>query len=244
MTPAARALAQRIVSADALFKESLFEASFESAHALLNEVVVEVAGDRTSQWRAELLGLVGRCALQLDRLDEALTATRDAIRGIHDLHDENLWPFLQGLRENLLTILAALEPRPADGEQTDLLSHRALRRRILRAQSLTDRYRFAQSIELLEPLLRGLQTLAPLPSGPPAPAEPADVRLWYLPRVQGLLGFNWFHRGDLGRAGALTVDAIETSRALGDRTGVRVYGASLERVERGEGVQALPGDGQ
>ena len=243
MTPAARALAQRIVSADALFKEGRFEASFESAHALLNEVVAEVAGDRTSQWRAELLGLVGRCALQLDRLDEALTATRDAIRGIHDLHDDSLWPFLEGLRENLLTILAAREPRPADGEETDLLSHRALRRRILRAQSLTDRYRFAQSIELLEPLLRGLQTLAPVPSGPPAPAEPADVRLWYLPRVQGLLGFNWFHRGDLARARALTVDAIETSRALGDRTGVRVYGASLERVERGEGVQALPGKG-
>ena len=116
MTPAARALAQRIVSADVLFKEGRFEASFESAHALLDEVVVEVAGDRTSQWRAELLGLVGRCALHLDRLDEALTATRDAIRAIHDLHDDSLWPFLEGLRENLLTILAAQEPRPADGE--------------------------------------------------------------------------------------------------------------------------------
>ena len=117
------------------------------------------------------------------------------------------------------------------------MSHRALRRRILRAQSLTDRYRFAQSIELLEPLLRGLQTLAPVPSGPTAPAEPADVRLWYLPRVQGLLGFNWFHRGDLARARALTLDARETSRALGDRTGVRVYGVSLARVERGEGCR-------
>jgi hypothetical protein len=235
MTPAARALAQRIVSADVLFKECRFEASLESAHALLKEVdvEVEVAGDRASQWRAELLGLVGRCALQLDRPDQALTATRDAIRGIHDLHDDTLWPFLEGLRENLLTILAALEPRPANREKTDLLSHRELRRRILRAQSLTDRYRFAQSIELLEPLLRGLQTLAPVPSGPRAPAEPADVRLWYLPRVQGLLGFNWFHRGDLERARALSVDAVETSRALGDRTGVRVYGASLETVERG-----------
>ena len=40
MTPAARALAQRIVNADVLFKEGRFEASFESAHALLNEVVV------------------------------------------------------------------------------------------------------------------------------------------------------------------------------------------------------------
>ena len=42
----------------------------------------------------------------------------------------------------------ALEPREREIE--DRLSHRAVRRQILRAQSLTDRYRFAQSIELLE----------------------------------------------------------------------------------------------
>jgi tetratricopeptide (TPR) repeat protein len=228
MTPAARALAQRIVDADALFKEGQFDASYESARALLHEVNVEVAGDRAAQWRAELLGLAGRCALHLGRLDEALTATRDAIRGIHDLHDDKLWPLLEGVRENLLTILAAREPRDADGEAA--MSHRALRRQILRAQSLTDRWRFTQSLDVLEPLLRGLQALGPLTSD--SSAAPADVRLWYLPRVQGLLGFNWFHRGDLARAKALTSAAIETCRALGDRSGERAYAASLERVEK------------
>ena len=71
-----------------------------------------------------------------------------------------------------------------------------------------------------------------------APAEPSDVRLWYLPRVQGLLGFNSFHRGDLARARALTVEAMETSRALRDRTGVRV-----QRGEFGEGGEGRGGAG-
>jgi tetratricopeptide (TPR) repeat protein len=231
MTPATRALAQRFREADALFKDGRFDDSYQSASALLNEVTAEVAGDRATQWRAELRNLVGRCALQLGRLDEALAVTREAIRGIHDLHDDRLWPFLEGLRENLLTVLAALEPQ--EREIDDPLSHRAVRRQILRAQSLTDRYRFAQSIERLEPLLRGLQAVGPLPSGPEPPAEPSDPRLWYLPRVQGLLGFNWFHCGELARARVLTDEAIETSRRLGDWSGVRVYRASLEKVVAG-----------
>ena len=96
--------------------------SYQSARVLVNEVTAEVAGDRAAQWRAELRNLVGRCALQLGRLDEALAATREAIRGIHDLHDDRLWPFLEGLRENLLTVLAALEPQEREIE--DPLSHR------------------------------------------------------------------------------------------------------------------------
>ncbi|HEX6703717.1 MAG TPA: hypothetical protein VF169_03070 [Albitalea sp.] len=226
MTPATRALAERIVAADRLFASGQFEACHEAARALLDELG-SAAGDPQRQWRAELLGLVGRSALQLGRLDEALAATREALQGLHALDNDALDPLLQGLRENLMTILAARE----SPDDAGVVGHRAVRKQILYAQALTNRCRFAQSIDVLQPLREGLQSLGTLPSGERPPAEPGDVRLWYLPRVLGLLGFDWFHRGDLAEAKALTAQAVSACRALGDTMGERVYQASLATMD-------------
>jgi hypothetical protein len=231
VTTEVRQLAGRIVDADRLFSLGRFEDSLRSARALLMEVT-SVPGRRGEQWRAELLGLAGRGALHLYRLEEALEATRAALHGIHALQDETLEPLLDGLRENLLTILAALESPVSDRAATAPPVHRELRSQIVRAQALTDRYRFSRSIETLEPLVSRLEPLGQLPASAMPSPEPVDARLWYLPRMLGLLGFNWFHCANLGRARALTDLAIDASRALGDRTGERVYRATLDCIDR------------
>jgi len=231
VTPDVQQLANRIVHADRLFALGQFEDSLQSARALLGEVTA-VPGRRGDQWRAELLGLVGRSALHLYHLDEALEATRAALHTVHALQDETLDSLLDGFRENLLTILAALESPVSAGDAAAPLAHRELRTQIVRAQALTDRYRFAQSIETLEPLVSRLESLGELPTSATPPPEPVDPRLWYLPRMLGLLGFNWFRRADLVRSRALTGLAIGASRALGDRTGERAYQASLDWIDR------------
>jgi tetratricopeptide (TPR) repeat protein len=236
VTPDIQQLANSIMYADQLFKLGRFDDSLQSARALL-DVVTALPGERGGQWRAEVLGLVGRNALQLGRLDEALQSTRAALHAVHALHDERLNRLLDGYRENLLTILAALEDAEADADAR--VTHRALRAQILRAQALTDRFRFAQSIDILEPLASRVRSLGTLPDGPPPP-EPSDTRLWYLPRVLGLLGFNWVHRNDSTQAEALTRSAVDTSRALGDRMGERIYLANLTWIEE----EMAPGDSQ
>jgi hypothetical protein len=228
--PAAHALAQRIVAANELFERGAFEECYRLAQELRGDVSAAETPYRES-WQAQLYGLIGKSSLRLARLDDALDATREALQRVQALNDARLDSLLEAYRENLLTVLAALESPDVVDDRSHALAHRTIRRTILRAQALTDRFRYMQSIEALEPLHDGLSPL--LPASVPLPAEPADVRVWYLPRVLGLLGFNWFHRGDLARATALTADALATSRALGDKTGVRVYAASLARMSGG-----------
>jgi hypothetical protein len=228
MTPEDRALAERIVAANQLFDAGEFPACYESSRGLLDDVTAASTGYRDA-WRAQLLGLIGKSALQMVRLDEALTATRAALQGVRDLNDEGLYSLLYGYRENLLTILAALEPPAIVEDDSQPLAHRTIRRTIIRAQSLTDRFRFDRSTEALEPLREGLGALT-VPEAGSRRAEPDDVRVWYLPRVLGLLGFNCFYRGDLARAKALTVEAVDLSRVLDDRMGARVYEANLARM--------------
>jgi hypothetical protein len=226
MTPADQALADRIVAADQLFKDGRFEECYQAARGLLNEIAAGGAAHHES-WRAQLLGLIGKSALHMSRVEEALDSTREALQRIHDLDDNRLYPLLDGYRENLLTIQAALEPPEIVNNQSQPLAHRAIRRAIIHAQSLTDRFRFDQSIAALEPLRETLRSL-PLPET--GGREPNDLRVWYLPRVLGLLGFNWYLRGDPGRGRTLTAEALDLSRTLGDRIGVRVYEANLARM--------------
>jgi tetratricopeptide (TPR) repeat protein len=228
MTP--DTLPEQIAGADQLFNAGEFAECYRVAHGLLDEVAVAETPYRES-WRAQLLGLIGKSALQLSLLDDALAATREALQRVHALNDGRLDPLLEGYRENLLTVLAALESPDVVDDRSQTLAHRTIRRTILRAQALTDRFRFDQSTEALGPLLDSLRPL--LPATGQSLAEPDDVRVWYLPRALGLLGSNWFHRGDLPRAQALTAEALEASRALGDRTGVRVYAANLARASGG-----------
>ena len=219
-------LARRIVDADGLFTAGRFDESQAASRELLREID-PVPSPLREQWRGELLGLIGRNALQLRAFDEALEATRTALQLMHALHDDDAHWFFEALRENLLTVLAAMDGGPPPDGGT-LPGHRALRHRIVWAQTLTDRHRFARSSDILDPLLAALLTEAggdAIGSGPVV--EPADARVLYLPKVLGLLGFNWFHRGDLKRAEELTARAIAVSRLLDDRTGERVYGASL-----------------
>jgi len=229
-------LARRIVDADGLFTAGRFHESHAASRELLREID-PVPSPLREQWRGELLGLIGRNALQVGAFDEALDATRTAIQMMHALNDDAAHWFVEALRENLLTVLAATDGGPP-AEGGALPGHRELRRLIVQAQSLTDRHRFARSTDILEPLLAALLTEAggdAIGSGPMV--EPADARVLYLPKVLGLLGFNWFHRGDLERAEDLTGRAIAVSRSLDDRTGERVYGASLAwiRSRRAEG---------
>ena len=83
--------------------------------------------------------------------------------------------------------------------------------------------------------LRGLQSLGPLPSDGAPPAEPLTPVFGICREYWGCLASTGFtvHAGDLERAKALTGKSIEASRALGDRTGERVYRASLASIERG-----------
>jgi hypothetical protein len=228
--PEFQPVARRIIEADHLFTSGRFHESRTAARQLLGEIH-EVPSPQAEQWRGELLGLIGRNALQLREFDEALEATHTALQTIHALHDATTHWFFEALRENLLTVLAAMDGgRPTDGAA--LPGHRELRQRIVRAQNLTDRHRFARSIEILEPLLTGLLKDAGgdgcIESEPVV--EPPDARVLYLPKVLGLLGFNSFHRGELDRAKDLTERAITVSRSLDDRTGERVYAASLEWI--------------
>src|SRR5262245_4324854 len=108
MTVDIQQLANAIRYADSLFTIGRFEDCLQTSRRLLT-VVTAVPGRQGEQYRAELLGLVGRSALQLGGLDEALPATRDALHAIYALQDERLDRLLDGFRENLLTILAALE---------------------------------------------------------------------------------------------------------------------------------------
>ena len=226
MTPDDQALADRIVAADQLFKASRFEECYQAARALLNETAAGGAAHHES-WRAQLLGLIGKSALHMSRIEEALDSTREALQRIHDLDDDRLYPLLDGYRENLLTIQAALEPAESADDESQPFAHRAIRRAIIRAQSLTDRFRFDQSIAALEPLR---DTLRALPIPETGRREPTDLRVWYLPRVLGLLGFNWYLRGEPEKARTLTSEALDLSRTLGDRIGVRVYEANLARM--------------
>ena len=227
-----RGIAERIREADRLFvDDARFDESLRAARQLLDEIGA-VPSPPGGQWRAELLGLAGRSALQLGRTVEARDATTAALQIVHDMRDGSLSPLVEMFRENLLTALAALEtPTPTDDDSTPP-SHRELRTRIVRAQKLTDRHRFVRSIEILEPLLARLRPQAgdePTRSEPSG--EPADPRLLYLPKILGLLGFNWFHQGERERSRALTEQAIVACRSLGDRSGERVYGASLAWID-------------
>ena len=226
MTAGDRGLADRIVAASELFETGDFSACHDAARRLLDEVSV-VQGDQREPWRAQLLGLIGKSALHLARLDEALTSTQAALQGVRALNDARLYPLLDGYRENLLTILAALEPPAIDDDSAQPLAHRTIRRAILHAQALTDRFRFERSLGVLEPLRERLHAL----TGPDQASPHGDVRVWYLPRVLGLAGFNWFRHGDRQRARARTTEALELSRALDDRTGTRVYTANLARID-------------
>lgn len=228
MTPEDRAFADRIVAANQLFGAGDFPACYEASRGLLDEITT-AGSDYRDAWRAQLQGLIGKSALQTSRLDEALASTRAALQGVRDLNDERLYPLLDGYRENLLTVLAALESPVIVDDRSQPLAHRTIRRAVIRAQSLTDRFRFEQSIEVLDPVAGGLRALSQ-PAEAPSQTEPEDVRVWYLPRVLGLLGSNWFYRGELARARALTREALELSRVLDDRIGVRVYEANLARM--------------
>jgi hypothetical protein len=225
MTSADQAYAERITAADRLFQAGDFAECYQEARGLLNDIPAD--HPHHEAWRAQLLGLIGKSALHMSSLDEALGSTRAALQKVNDLEDDRLYPLLDGFRENLLTVQAALEPPEIVDDRSQPLAHRAIRRAILRAQSLTDRFRFDQSIATLEPLREGLRAL-PIPES--ARHEPEDLRVWYLPRVVGLLGFNWYLRGETARATALTEEALDLSRALGDRIGVRVYEANLARM--------------
>ncbi|WP_270888832.1 hypothetical protein [Pedococcus sp. 5OH_020] len=237
MTDPDEELRERIVTANQLFEEGEFAACYEAAHALLDQLTAEVI--RYEAWRAQLFGLIGKSALQLSLSDEALAATREALHRVEALNDDALYPLLEGYRENLLTVLAAREP-PEDLDDPSLpLSHRTIRRDIIRAQSLTDRFRFVRSIDVLEPLRDGLTPLTG-GIGTSSSAEPDDVRVCYLPRVLGLLGLNWFLRGEPAQATDLTAAALELSRRLGDLTGVRVYQTNLTQMGRADARNGAP----
>jgi tetratricopeptide (TPR) repeat protein len=187
--------------------QQLNEASrYPESNALLLRTLGEMrssSGSAIDSLRPKVYGTLGANYFHLNDIEQATRYTELALQDCVRAGDR------EGVRTysaNFQTLVSA-NPHSASAK---------IRRAITAAQGLSDALRHEESNAVL------LEALGALGGEGPAQA--------YRPKLEGLLGTNYFRLGDLHKAREHTERAVEGCKQAGDDEGVRIYSENLRVI--------------
>lgn len=179
---------------------------YQESNAALLKILDEMQGSLGSaidDSRPKVYGLLGTNFFRMDDPGQARKYTELALRDCERTGDQE---GVSIYTENLATLLAA-DPECALAQ---------CRRKIARAQDLSDQLRYAESTALLHAALGDIEQNPELRS--------------YRSKVHGLMGSNFFRLGETARARELTERAVQDCEADRDDKGVRIYRENLRVI--------------
>jgi hypothetical protein len=130
--------------------------------------------------------------------------------------------------EMLITVARLFEQQGEDGPMASLRGDpvanpiEGWNTQVAAAQQLTDQGRHAEAAAILSALLATMEGIR------------GSAIDFYRPRVLGKLGVALYQAGDVGRAMAVTAEARDFCRSIGDEEGVSAYTTNLENMADGE----------
>ena len=175
-------------------------------------------GNAIDRYRGKVYGLLGANCFSLRDLPNARKYTALALEDCRRTGDEE---GVQTYTENM-----ALFSSGADhgDSQTATLPVARFRKEIARAQDLSDDVRYDESNDVLEAVLREMNSL------------PVGSQESFRGKLYGLLGLNLFRLGKMTDAGRYTELALRHCKQDGDEEGVRIYSRNIAVIAKAQDV--------
>jgi hypothetical protein len=194
---------------------------YSQSNDLLLGVLSEMennTGSAVDQYRPKVYGLLGTNYFWLRDLPNARKYTVLALEDCRRTGDE------EGVRtytENMALFSSGTDHGDSQAATLPVIR---FRKEIARAQDLSDEVRYDESNEVLDAVLREMNSL------------PVGSQEAFRGKLYGLLGLNFFRLGKMADAGHYTELALKHCKQDGDEEGVRIYSSNIAVIAKAQHV--------
>jgi hypothetical protein len=182
-------------------------------------------GNAIDQYRPKVYGLLGTNCFSLYDLPNARKYTALALEDCRRTGDKE---GVQTYTENMDLFSSGTDHGDS---QVATLPVARFRKEIARAQDLSDDVRYEESNDVLEAVLREMNSL------------PVGSQESFRGKLYGLLGLNLFRLGKMTDAGHYTELALKHCKQNGDEEGVRIYSLNIAVIAKRGGSRVLGSNG-